>query len=353
MTFNKIRTFVVFQFLFQSFLSAVPEYSKKDVLEYFLEKNSEKNSIVDKRINDLLSDTDKADYKSNALTEPLREMYPDFANALVKAADDPIEGIGILDKMINDDDVFLAAEASYFLSRLLISEGRYEEALPHLENIRSKWMNKSLRFGEALYYQGVCYSNMLQRTAASDALNDFVEKHTNESPRLLGAAVDIIASLERINRGSIDDVATHMEFSRRKLDIKDAGEETQFAQVRIVEMLDELIQRAEKQENPPPPDPNSSQGQGQGQGQGSSSGQPSSGQGNGQNNAQQGNPNAQTPPRVVRRVRGAAESAWDDLRKRDRGAEALGALKSKYPARYKILVDQYYRSLQGGTREDE
>ena len=144
-----------------------------------------------------------------------------------------------------------------------------------------------------------------------------------------------------------------MEFSRRKLDIKDAGEETQFAQIRIVEMLDELIQRAEKQENPPPPDPNSSQGQGQGQGQGSSSGQPSWWQVNGQNNSQQGIRNAQTPPRVVRRVRGAAESAWDDLRKRDRGAEALGALKSKYPARYKILVDQYYRSLQGGTREDE
>jgi tetratricopeptide (TPR) repeat protein len=347
MKFNKITTFVVVQFLFLIFLSAAPEYSKKDVLDNFLEKNSEKNAIGNKLINELSSDTDKADYKSNVLTEPLREMYPDFANALVKAADEPMEGIDLLFKMINGDDLFLAAEASYFLSRLLIGEGRYEEALPHLENIRSKWMNESLRFGEALYYQGVCYSNMLQRTAASDALNEFVEKHTNESPRLLGAAVDIIASLERINRGSIDDVATHMEFSRRKLDIKDAGEETQFAQVKIVEMLDELIKRAEKQENPPPPDPNSSQGQG------SSSGQPSSGQGNGQSNAQQGNPNAQTPPRVVRRVRGAAESAWDDLRKRDRGAEALGALKSKYPARYKVLVDQYYRSLQGGTRENE
>ena len=116
-----------------------------------------------------------------------------------------------------------------------------------------------------------------------------------------------------------------------------------------VSMLNELIERAEKQENPPPPDPNSSQSQGQG----GSPGQPSSGQGNGQSNAQQGNPNAQSPPRVIRRVRGAAESAWDDLRKRDRGAEALGALKSKYPARYKTLVDQYYRSLQGGKKESE
>ena len=75
------------------------------------------------------------------------------------------------------------------------------------------------------------------------------------------------------------------------------------------------------------------------------------GQGNGQNNSQHGNPSAQNPPRVVRRVRGAAESAWDDLRKRDRGADALGALKSKYPARYKMLVEQYYRSVQGGNKK--
>ena len=56
---------------------------------------------------------------------------------------------------------------------------------------------------------------------------------------------------------------------------------------------------------------------------------------------------------TLKALRGAAESAWDDLRKRDRGAEALGALKSKYPARYKTLVDQYYRSLQGGKKEPE
>ncbi len=48
----------------------------------------------------------------------------------------------------------------------------------------------------------------------------------------------------------------------------------------------------------------------------------------------------------MRRIRGAAESAWDDLRERDRATDALGALKLKYPARYRHLVDQYYRSVQ-------
>ena len=49
---------------------------------------------------------------------------------------------------------------------------------------------------------------------------------------------------------------------------------------------------------------------------------------------------------MVRRIRGAAASAWDDLRERDRGTDALSAMKSKYPARYKELVEQYYRDLQ-------
>ena len=111
-------------------------------------------------------------------------------------------------------------------------------------------------------------------------------------------------------------------------------------------MLDALIEMAEEQEKPPPPDPNSSESQSQAQG-----GNPSNRPGNGNNNSKQGNPNAQEPPRVVRRVRGAAESAWDDLRKRDRGTDALGALKSKYPARYRLLVDQYYRSVQGGEKD--
>ena len=68
---------------------------------------------------------------------------------------------------------------------------------------------------------------------------------------------------------------------------------------------------------------------------------------------QGGNASAQNAPRVVRRIRGAAESAWDDLRKRDRGTEALGSLKSKYPARYRMLVDQYYRSVQRGEKREQ
>ena len=45
------------------------------------------------------------------------------------------------------------------------------------------------------------------------------------------------------------------------------------------------------------------------------------------------------------RVRGAARSAWDDFRKRDRGADALSGKDSSYPSRYRQLLQQYYEEL--------
>jgi hypothetical protein len=53
----------------------------------------------------------------------------------------------------------------------------------------------------------------------------------------------------------------------------------------------------------------------------------------------------------VRRIDGAAKSAWDDLRKRQRENDALSGLKSKYPPRYQELVEQYFSDLQQGGDE--
>ena len=65
----------------------------------------------------------------------------------------------------------------------------------------------------------------------------------------------------------------------------------------------------------------------------------------GNNNGEDGNANPQAGPRAVARVRGAARSAWDDLRKRERGAEALAGKDGRYPPRYRKLLEQYYEHL--------
>lgn len=190
---------------------------------------------------------------AGALTSTLRAVHPEFAQALKIAADDPVAGIEVLGELTTSEDEFLAAEAGYYRARLLIGAERFEEALPDLQKLREDWSDSTLRAGESLYYQGVCNANMLQRTAAADNLNGFIEGYPDSSPRLIGAAWDLIASLERVHRGSIDDVASHMEFSRRRLGLTDAGEETQQVQGQIILMLDELIAMAEEQEKQQPP----------------------------------------------------------------------------------------------------
>ena len=215
-----------------------------------LEGNEEIDSTILDQFTELRANPE---LEAGALTGLLRELHPEFAEALRAAADDPEAGIDALGRLAASEDPFLAAESSYYVSRVLLGEERFEEAIPHLEKVRDQLSPQSLRAGEVLYYLGVCNANMLQRTEASDNLNDFVERYPDASPRLVGSAWDLIASLERVHRGSIDDVATHMEFSRRKLGLEDTGDKTQVVQGKIIEMLDELIKRAEEQEKQQPP----------------------------------------------------------------------------------------------------
>ena len=140
---------------------------------------------------------------AGALTGALRRIHPEFGEALKIAANDPVVGIEQLRGLAGGDDAYLASEAGYYTARLLIGQERFEEALPLLEKLRGDWKDSTLRSGESLYYQGVCNANMLQRTAAADNLNGFVENYPDASPRLVGAAWDLIASLERVHRGSL------------------------------------------------------------------------------------------------------------------------------------------------------
>jgi hypothetical protein len=47
-----------------------------------------------------------------------------------------------------------------------------------------------------------------------------------------------------------------------------------------------------------------------------------------------------------RTIRGGPRTPWADLRNRAREDETFSALKGRFPARYRQLVEQYYRTLQ-------
>ena len=281
----------------------------------------------------------------------MQALYPELSEAAAKASEgDGLEGLRQLYKLTRSKDAFLAAEANYVLGRTLFSQQRYEECLPYLENLSDKLANDTIRDGDILYYRGVAKANSLEKEAGIALLAQFLEDYPDASDRLRLSAQATLDGITGVLDGSVEDIADHMDFSHRRLGFEDSGEETQVVQQEIVAMLDKIIDQAEQQQQ----QQQQQQGQGQGQGQQQQQGQQ---QGQGQGDQPGGNASAQNDPKKVRDLRGAAKSAWDDLRKRDRETDALSGLKSKYPPRYRELVEQYFKDLQegedGGEEEND
>ena len=277
----------------------------------------------------------------------MQALYPEFQEALTQAAEgDGRVGLQKLYKLCRNQDRFLAAEANYVMARTLFSQQRYEECLPFLERLRGDLADKTIRDGDVLYYQGAAMANSLKKEEAIALLAQFLEDYPDAADRLRLSAQATLDGITGVLDGSIDDIADHMDFSHRRLSFEDPGEDTRVVQDKIVAMLDKIIKDAEEQQQQ-----QQQQQGGSGSGQGQQQGQQQAGSGEGQNAG--GNASAQNDPKSVRNLRGAAKSAWDDLRKRERETDALSGLKSKYPPRYRDLVEQYFKDLQQGENSGE
>ena len=277
--------------------------------------------------------------KDATITEGLREVYPEFASALTSLGDEDLDkSIPALKKLAASEDEFLAVEASFYLARAYMFGEKYEEALKVLKDVLQS--DKSLNQSHALFLRGVTESQLLMRKDAIATLGKYLKDYPNAPERMRVGAWRHKMLLEQIDEGSISDVANMMEFSRRKLALDDTGKKTRKVQDDIVAMLGKLIEEAEKKECEACKD---CEGQGKpGQGQGSRSGQ---GQGMGGNTG--GNSSGNSI--AARTHRGGPRSPWGDLRKKERLEKTFAALKAKFPARYKQLIQQYYKSFQ----EDE
>lgn len=270
----------------------------------------------------------------------MQALYPDLEQALNEAAEgDGRQGLQKLYKLCRHKDRFLSAEANYVMSRTLFSQQRYEECLPFLERLRGDLADKTIRDGDILYYQGAAMANSLEKEEAIALLAQYLEEYPDAPDRLRLSAQATLDGISGVLDGSVEDIADHMDFSHRRLSFEDSGEDTRVVQSEIVAMLDKIIKDAEEQQQ-------QQQQQQSGAGQGQGQGKPQPGSGEGQTAG--GNASAQNDPKSVRNLRGAAKSAWDDLRKRERETDALSGLKSKYPPRYRDLVEQYSKDLQKG-----
>jgi len=284
-------------------------------------------------------------WRDTVITAALREMYPEYRAALTALAEEQFDVAETkLKKLIDSDDPYLAVDAAFFQARLHILLERFEEAAPLLKTVSDENADKTLHAGEALLLRGLSAARVLKRKEAIDLLAKYLEENPHAPERMRFGAWRQLMLLRSIPDGSIIDVQDRMDYSRRRLSLESSGKRTQDEQEKIVAMLDKLIKEAEEREAQCACSGGGGGGGSQGGGGGASGGPDGGGKG-----AKGGND--QSPYKTLRRVhRGGKRSAWGELREMER-ERVFGAIKGKFPSRYRQLIEQYYKSLQ--DEEDE
>jgi len=169
----------------------------------------------------------KADPFSHSalITVALREIYDDYASALVDVADENLAAaMTKLDKLAASPDPYLATDASFFLARTYMLEERFEDALPLLDKLQTENSQYSLQQADAMFLTGLSQARLLQRKAAIDTFTKF-EKDFPEAPeRMRIGAWRMLQQLQLTEDGTISDAQDRRDFSRRKLALRDPGE---------------------------------------------------------------------------------------------------------------------------------
>jgi tetratricopeptide (TPR) repeat protein len=272
-----------------------------------------------------------------AITVGLSELFPEYKAALVQLAqEEPAAALVALQRLSASDQPFLAADASYYLSRAHILEDRFDEALPLLEQVSAKMADKTVLMGEVVYLLGVCESRLLKREAAVATFERFLKEFPAAPERMKIGALRQLEQLKQFKPETIADVFERMDFARRRLSREDTGTPTQEQQEKVVDILAKLIKEAEEKEC-------NCAGGGQGEGQQQAGGQGGGGEGEGQGGDGSGSNDKSLGP-VVKKIYRGPQSPWSQLRDKSRDP-AYSALKEKFPARYEKLIEQYYRSF--------
>jgi hypothetical protein len=282
--------------------------------------------------------------KSVAITEVLRVLHPEFKDALTALGEENLgAAITKLTALRESKDAFLAADASYYLSRALLLDERFEDSLPLLDDLQNKWAGNTTHGGEVLFLRGVAEVALLRHKEATDTLTRFLATYPDAPERMKIGAFRQLEQLKLFAEGTLSDVSLRMEFSRRKLSLEDTGNETRQQQDKIIEILAKLIKEAEERECNCKGG-GSGSGQKPSQGKGGEGDSQAQGEGQGQGGSSGGGSKGTDTDAVKRLHRGGPQSPWSHLRDKERDP-VYSAIKEKFPARYQQLVEQYYKSF--------
>jgi len=231
---------------------AAPADSNK-VLEGFIasvEKNATATADQKRIVGQLVEQLRKTpEDRAAAINESLRLLYPDFKDALdALAADNLGAAIVGFSNLSKSDDPYLAAAATFYLTRSYLLDERFEDALPLLSDLQGKWADKTTSGGEVLFLRGVAEVALLKHGEAMETLDRFLTEYPDAPERMRVGAFRQLEQLKLFQEGTLSDVHLRMDYSRRKLSLEDTGSDTRLQQDKIIDILAKLIKEAEERE---------------------------------------------------------------------------------------------------------
>lgn len=281
---------------------------------------------------------------TNFLEEALAVVSADYHRALeAMSAGDPAGAAAKLRPLEESSDPYLRVHAASRLARALIEQERIEEAMAVLE----RWRNRRAEV-ERYSFQGPdmdftrAYGLLreLKYDRAAAAFEEFLGDHPEAPERLRLSARQILQELRQRRPDGLGDVADLMGYAGRRMRAGRPDDPAIEAQRRAIDLLDRLIKDKEQQEQQASQGTQSSRSE-------SSRGRPREEptRSPAEPATNSAPPQGAAQPGPLRRSPVARPGeVWGRMPARDR-ERVLQSLRKNFPARYRELVEQYYRQL--------
>lgn len=274
------------------------------------------------------------------VTQGLSVLSPRFREGLdAYEAESYPQAAAIMRERMTDPNPFVSAYAAAYEIKALAQAEQFPEVNERIAALGEEGLagisERTYLAAEIAFLRGFCLLADVRYREAAGALEEFLREYADASPRLVVPAQQMLLELSNRESGGISDVADLMTSCGRRLRWADGGETVQARQQRIVDLLNQLVEDAEKRE------------QQQNQSGGGSSG------GSGKNSRSPSSPMQRsmlpggTSPaaEALREQRRANPGeSWGSMPPAER-ERVLQALRESFPSRYRRLVEQYYEDL--------
>ena len=244
-------------------------------------------------------------------------------------------------KIATTDDTYLRAYSVFRHGLAEMNRERYEEAADAFQSVLNNWGRYVGCDIESAFYIAVCHAQLRDKEKAIVSATRFLEDYPDAPQRYRRAMDQMKNELVQEWESPLYDLAGKMNHVGRQIEKGDTAKPTtQKKQSEIIDILNELIKKAEQNE-------------GKGQGQGGGGGNPNGNrQSSGPADSSKISPGASRTGDLRGKKKRKPGDKWGEMRDKERD-EVLQALKEKFPGRYRELQEQYDRAVAEGKRVTE